>query len=123
MLLTPGNRKLGGRLIWGFGLPSGGATCPGASELCRTQCYAKRMESLRPSVALRYAQNLELSRRPDFARRVRWFVLAHDVHVVRVHVGGDFYSDEYARKWLRAMQRLRRVRFYFYTRSWREPGI
>ncbi len=29
-MLTPGNAKLGGHLIWGFALPSGAAaTCPG----------------------------------------------------------------------------------------------
>lgn len=123
MLLTPGNRKLGGQLIWGFGLPSGATACPGSTELCRRYCYAKRLETLRPSVARRYAHNLALSRRPDFSRRVRWFILAHEIRVVRVHIGGDFYSDEYARKWLRVMQRLRAVRFYFYTRSWRDSVI
>ena len=35
----------------------------------------------------------------------------------------DFYAREYARKWLRVMKRLPAVRFYFYTRSWRNEAI
>lgn len=123
-MLTPGNRKLGGRLIWGFALPSGAAAaCPGMTALCRTHCYAAAFERYRPAAAARYRANLALSRRRAFARRVRAFLVAHAVRVVRVHVGGDFYSARYARKWLRVMRRSPRVRFYFYTRSWRVPGI
>lgn len=35
----------------------------------------------------------------------------------------DFYSPEYARKWLRVMRRLPQVRFYFYTRAWRDEAL
>ena len=54
---------------------------------------------------------------------MRAFLLLHDVGVVRVHVGGDFFSERYARKWLRVIRQSHRTRFYFYTRSWRVPGI
>ena len=54
---------------------------------------------------------------------MRAFLVAHAVAVVRVHVGGDFYSRAYARKWLRVMRRSPRVRFFFYTRSWRVCAI
>jgi hypothetical protein len=97
-MLTPGNKKLGGRLIWGFGLPSGRpAVCVGLTDECRAHCYARRVEGLRPAVRARYEKNLRLSRLPDFAQRVRDFLLAHEVAVVRVHTGGDFYAA-YARK-------------------------
>jgi hypothetical protein len=123
-MLTPGNRKLGGRLIWGFGLPSGTpAVCPGLSAACRAHCYAAALERYRPAAAAAYRRNLARSRRPDFVRRIRAFLVAHAVAVVRVHTGGEFYSPEYACKWLRIMRRSPRVRFYFYTRSWRIPRI
>lgn len=100
-MLTVGNRKLGGRLIWSFSLPSGlTAACPGASPACLAHCYARAFERYRPAAVERYRRNLALSRRRDFARRVRAFLIAHAVKVVRVHVGGDFYSDDYASKWL-----------------------
>ncbi len=123
-MLTVGNRKLGGRLIWSFSLPSGLAvTCPGASATCETHCYARRFERYRPAAAERYQRNFTLSRRRDFARRVRAFIIAHAVRVVRVHVAGDFDSAEYAAKWLHVISRSVKVRFYFYTRSWRLPAV
>ncbi len=38
-MLTPGNKKLGGHLIWGFGLPSGTLKlCPGMTATCKKVC-------------------------------------------------------------------------------------
>jgi hypothetical protein len=122
-MLTPGNAKLGRRRrIWGFGLPSR-RTCPGKSPACEGPCYSYRLEAIRPAVRTRYARNLALSRRPDFAQRVLAFLAARRVEVVRVHTGGDFYAPAYARKWLDVMRRAPAVRFFFYTRSWRLPAI
>jgi hypothetical protein len=123
-MLTPGNRKLGAKLIWGFGLPSGRAElCTGMTALCRQHCYARRLESYRPSVLTRYEENYRLSQRPDFEQRLYHFLLAHDVHVVRIHSAGEFYGADYARKWLRLIRRLPQVRFFAYTRAWRDEAI
>jgi hypothetical protein len=122
-MLSPGNTKLGrGRRIWTFSLPSR-TSCPGRSPLCARQCYAYRIERRPPSVRRRYQRNRRLSRRPDFVARVAAFLVRRQVHVVRLHVSGDFPSPAYARKWLAVMRRLPGVRFYFYTRSWRVPSI
>ena len=123
-MLTPGNRKLGGRRIWGFGLPSGTPdVCPGMSATCGAHCYAAAVARFRPVVAAAYRRNLARTRRRDFAVRLRAFLIAHAVAVVRVHIGGDFFSRRYACKWLRIMHRSPRVTFYFYTRSWRVPAV
>ena len=123
-MLTQGNHKLGKRLIWSFSLPSARPDiCIGMSALCQQHCYARRMERLRPAVLARYEANHRLSLAPGFARRVRAFLVGHDITVVRLHVGGDFFSREYARKWLRVMRRSPKVRFYFYTRAWRVDSI
>lgn len=123
-MLTPGNKKLGGPLIWSFSLPSARPdVCTGMSDECREHCYARSFERLRPAALARYERNLSLSRLPDFARRVRYFILAHEIAVVRLHTGGEFYSAAYARKWLRVMRRLPVVRFFFYTRAWRDASI
>ena len=122
-MLSPGNAKLGtGRRIWSFSLPSL-VTCPGRSATCAAACYSRRLEKIRPPVRRRYAANLALSRRPDFAQIALAALAIHGVRVLRLHVGGDFYSAAYARKWLRIIRRLPRVRFYAYTRSWRHRGI
>jgi len=123
-MLTRGNHKLGRRHIWGFTLPSGtDAICPGRTEVCSRFCYAKRLETLRPKAHKAYRRNLLQTYRRDFVRRVYHFLRAFRVRIVRIHVGGDFYSDEYARKWLRIIKSSSRTRFYFYTRSWRVPAI
>jgi hypothetical protein len=123
-MLTPGNRKLGERLIWCFSLPSAHPdVCVGLTSKCQQHCYARRVERLRPDVRARYEKNLLLSRQADFAQRVRYFILAHEVAVVRVHTGGDFYDPIYAQKWFRVMQQLPAVRFFFYTRSWRDAAV
>jgi Gene product 88 len=124
LMLTPGNHKLGGHLIWGFALPSGTAgVCVGMTPTCRRHCYAVRTEAYRHRAAARYRRNLALSRRKDFARRVRAFLVAHQVRVVRIHTGGEFYSACYAQQWLWVVWRSRRVRFFLYTRAWRVPEI
>jgi hypothetical protein len=122
-VLTPGNLKLGReRLIWGFGLPSR-STCPGRSPACNGPCYSAHLEAWRPALRARYRRNLRLSLRSDFASTALAFLVSHEVQVVRLHTGGDFYSAKYARKWLRVMRGAPDVRFFFYTRSWRVPSV
>ena len=123
-MLTRGNQKLGHRHIWGFTLPSGtNAVCPGRTSVCSRHCYAVRLEKTRPKAHKAYRRNLLLTHRKDFIRRVYHFLRAFRVKIVRIHVGGDFYSEEYARKWLRIIAKSPRTRFYFYTRSWRATPI
>lgn len=123
-MLTRGNQKLGWKLIWGFTLPSGtDAVCPGRTSVCSRYCYSSRLEKLRPKAHKAYRRNLALTLRKDFARRVYYFVRAMRIRTVRIHVGGDFYSEEYARKWLLIIRNSPKTRFYFYTRSWRDPAI
>jgi hypothetical protein len=123
-MLTPGNKKLGGHLIWGFGLPSGTVTlCPGMTATCRKVCYAVRLQSYRPQAAKRYRQNLKLTKRKDFVRRVRAFLFSQGIRVVRIHTGGEFATVRYARKWLRIASKSPKVKFFTYTRAWRIPAI
>lgn len=123
-MLTPGNRKLGGSLIWGFGLPSGiPEVCVGMTATCRSHCYARRFESYRSSAAMKYQKNLELTKLPDFAQRMRYFILNNEVRVVRIHTGGEFYSVGYASQWLRVIGWLPEVQFFTYTRSWQVPAL
>jgi hypothetical protein len=95
----------------------------GMADLCRLHYYARRTEGFRPAVLARYEANHRPSLSPGFAGRVRAFLVAHVIAEVRLHVGGDFYSGEYGMKWLRVMRRSPRVRFFFYTRAWRDEAM
>lgn len=123
-MLTPGNRKLGEDLIWGFALPSGNPeTCLGMTPTCQAHCYAIRYGQYRTSTQAKYQRNLEVSKLPDFAQRMRYFILNNEVKVVRIHTGGEFYSVKYARQWLKVIAWLPQVIFYTYTRCWRIPAL
>ena len=123
-MLTRGNHKLGTRRIWSFSLPSGpGGTCVGMTPACAADCYAVALERYRPVAARAYRRNLTRAQRRDFVRRVRAFIIAHNVRVVRIHVAGDFFAVWYARKWFEIVNRSPRTRFYFYTRAWRVPAL
>jgi hypothetical protein len=123
-MLTLGNRKLGDKLIHGFGLPSGRpGTCPHATPTCLEHCYDRRVEAVRPSMVRRREDNLRRSKRADFPAVMQALILALHVRLLRVHVGGDFYSAGYAGKWLRVMKACPDVRFWWYSRSWKDPAV
>lgn len=120
-LLGQGNGKLGEN-IHTWSIPAV-ETCPGRSPLCETHCYAKAGFFGFPSVKETLANNLKASGRKDFAHRMVKEVARRWCRVVRVHVAGDFYSANYARKWAEICRRCPETTFYSYTRSWRVASI
>ncbi len=120
-LLTIGNGKLGQSIsIWSIPAVS---TCPGRSSICEKWCYAKSGHFLLSAVKERLAWNYEQSLRSDFTKRMVDEIRRKGVLVLRVHTAGDYYSKEYAEKWLEIMKQCPRVRFYAYSRSYRIPEI
>jgi hypothetical protein len=117
MLLTPGNSKIG-KGIWCFSIPAV-HTCPGKTSLCSKLCYATKgfykYTNTKSAIAIRDAARKE----KDFEARIRSDITSVGATTVRIHVSGDFDSISYARKWLRIIQSLPDVKFFFYTRSWR----
>jgi Gene product 88 len=120
-LLTMGNGKLG-QSIYHFDLPAV-STCPGRSSVCQQVCYATSSRFRFPQVQERLQWCHEQSRRKDFSERMAKEIRRKGILVVRIHVSGDFYSAEYAAKWLAVMRECPFAKFFFYTRSWRKPNI
>jgi hypothetical protein len=115
-LLTMGNAKLGDNIaVWS--LPSV-KTCPGATDLCKRLCYAKRFEAFR---AIDYGPKLRISKSEAFIGRMveeaKW------KRLVRIHAAGDFYDADYVGDWIEIAKRTPETRYYGYTRSWRSPGL
>jgi hypothetical protein len=50
-------------------------------------------------------------------------MVERDVHLLRLHSVGDFYSAAYIRKWVQILQAVPKVRAWAYTRSWRLPEL
>lgn len=72
-----------------------------------------------PNVKDSHKRNYQFSLEDGFTSWMKAQLQASFVRVMRVHVSGDFYSVDYIRKWLEITQRLPRVQFFAYTRSWR----
>lgn len=111
--ISEGNEKTS---CFSFDLPAK-VTCPGATALCASKCYASKLASAYPNVGRKYARNLEFANSTEFVR--------HMVANIpfgcefRIHVSGDFHSVEYIAKWKEIVRKRPDVTFYAYTRSWR----
>lgn len=95
-------------------------TCPGQVAEC-SHCYAKQCmvwstwAKVRWTVNTFYAKN-HLSRfEEDVACQIH---LARSEYF-RIHVGGDFFSQEYLEMWCRIAQRFPGVKFLAFTKSFK----
>lgn len=118
------NEKLRKLSTASFGLPAlrgrdGFVTCPGAGA-CARFCYARQGWYLLPRVAEPRELNLEAARGDlgTFARLVKEdLVRMPSRRTVRVHDGGDFFSQAYLDAWLEVARSLPGKTFYAYTKS------
>lgn len=129
--LSKGNKKLNPTknvkyLV--FNLPAI-VTCPFATKACKACCYARKAERMYPSVLPCRERNFRASKSESFVAdmitaienelKKPSYQKAKQV-VFRIHESGDFYSQEYADKWLLIIWHFRHVkklRFMVYTKS------
>jgi len=123
--LTPGGK---GRIANSFGLPSGRAySCPAATSVCESVCYAGKLEKIRPTVRNLLMHNWDLLREAD--RHTMYDLLVSMLtefdaecdkwdaeKLFRIHWDGDFFSPEYVAAWAAAMAEFPQIRFWVYTR-------
>lgn len=135
------NSKLKG--IWHYSLPSG-YTCPGAS-MCKTfcnvntgkivdkqtpdangmtyRCYAATDEARYPSVRKSRWHNFDLLRgktQEEMVEVITRSINASGVRrggTLRVHIGGDYFSQNYFNAWMEAAASFPQIVFYSYTKS------
>jgi len=115
-----GNRKVG--RVYTFSLPTL-ESCPGASDWCRTHCYAHRYEKFRPNVREAYARNWRISQKPDVLVNHVLNALPLFAGHMRIHVAGDFFSKGYIEAWKLICQLRPHTQFWAYTRSWVIPEL
>jgi hypothetical protein len=118
---NPINTKLGPAIFtWSI---TAEESCPGATPACLSCCYARRGFFTMPAVARRLDANLQFSKTADFTEWMQKAVWAHWVRIMRIHVAGDLYDAAYTEKWIRIAEKTPKVRYFLYTRSWRDPEI
>lgn len=111
-----------------FGLPAGkNFSCPGATSICESVCYAGKLEKVYKGVRAVLLHNWELLRNAD---RMEMFALLSDMiaefkaecikknapMLFRIHWDGDFFNDEYAHAWRLVIEEQPDIQFWVYTR-------
>jgi hypothetical protein len=112
-----------------FGLPSGKAfSCPGATSVCETICYAGRLEKvfkgIRDVITSNYEQLLATDRAGMTTlldQMISEFVVDCDKRnaekLFRIHWDGDFFNEDYTYAWRDVILMNPDVQFWAYTRS------
>jgi hypothetical protein len=111
-----------------FGLPAGKAfSCPGATNICESVCYAGKLEKVYKGVKAVLLHNWELLRNADSETMVS---LLNEMildfkkdcdkksadKLFRIHWDGDFFNDTYAYAWKTVINNHTDVQFWVYTR-------
>lgn len=112
-----------------FGIPSGKAySCPGATSVCESVCYAGKLEKVFKGVRTNLLHNWELLKDADLDTMV---TLIDDMIVdfradcmkrgaellFRIHWDGDFFNETYTQAWAKVIKSHSSVQFWAYTRS------
>jgi hypothetical protein len=111
-----------------FGLPAGkNYSCPGATSICESVCYAGKLEKVFPTVKKNLLHNWELLRNADFdtmelllSEMIEEFrndcIKRNAPMQFRIHWDGDFFNDTYAYAWQNIILNNPDIQFWVYTR-------
>jgi ferredoxin len=125
-LVTPNGKQAS--IANTFGLPAGkNYSCPGATSVCESVCYAGKLEKVFPTVKKNLLHNWELLRNADGETMVRLlnemiaeFVIDCDKRsapkLFRIHWDGDFFNDTYTYAWKVVIDKHPDIQFWVYTR-------
>lgn len=95
-LLVAGNSTMP-KTVGIFNLPALTTCLP--SEWCREHCYALKGRFCWSNVKSAHKWHLRQSRRTNFVDKMVKEIKRRKFLFVRVHISGDFYSEEYIAKW------------------------
>ena len=125
-LVTPNGKQAS--IANTFGLPAGKAySCPGATSICETVCYAGKLEKVFPTVKKNLLHNWSLLKDADGETMVRLLnemitefkadcVKRKAPMLFRIHWDGDFFNDTYAYAWKVVIDKHPDIQFWVYTR-------
>jgi hypothetical protein len=111
-----------------FGLPAGKAfSCPGATSVCESVCYAGKLEKLFKGVKANLLHNWDLVKDADhdtieelltdMINDFRADCVKKDAPLLfRIHWDGDFFNDTYTFAWKHVILNNPDIQFWVYTR-------
>jgi len=111
-----------------FGLPAGKAySCPGATSVCESVCYAGKLEKLFKGVKTNLLHNWDLLKDSDL--QTMYTLLSEMIAefktdcvkkdapmLFRIHWDGDFFNDDYTNAWRMVIEEQPDIQFWVYTR-------
>jgi hypothetical protein len=125
-LVTPNGKQAS--IANTFGLPAGKAySCPGATSVCESVCYAGKLEKVFPTVKKNLLHNWALLKDSDLetmyallSEMIAEFkaecVKREAPMLFRIHWDGDFFSSDYANAWRMVIEEQPDIQFWVYTR-------
>ena len=125
-LVTPNGKQAS--IANTFGLPAGkNYSCPGATTICESVCYAGKLEKVFPTVKKNLLHNWELLKDADGVTMSALLNAMIDEFVIdcnkrnapklfRIHWDGDFFNDTYAMAWKEVILNYPDIQFWVYTR-------
>jgi len=111
-----------------FGLPAGKEySCPGATSVCESVCYAGKLEKLFKGVKVNLLHNWDLLKDADLqtmytllSEMIAEFktdcVKKNAPMLFRIHWDGDFFNDDYTQAWRLVIEEQPDIQFWVYTR-------
>ena len=111
-----------------FGLPAGkNFSCPGATSVCESVCYAGKLEKLFKGVKTNLLHNWDLLKDSDLqtmytllSEMIAEFktdcVKKNAPMLFRIHWDGDFFNDDYTNAWRMVIEEQPDIQFWVYTR-------
>jgi hypothetical protein len=113
-LLSNKNIKLNG--IFSFSLPAILTCNKKYIKHCSKYCYALKIGKLYPQYNVKMNYNYNESLKDSFIERINR-ELRTASRYIRLHVSGDFYSQEYLDKWVNIAKSNKGNIFYTYTKN------
>lgn len=111
-----------------FGLPAGkNYSCPGATSVCESVCYAGKLEKIFKGVKINLLHNWDLLKDNDLqgmytllSEMIAEFkidcVKKDAPMLFRIHWDGDFFNDDYTNAWRMVIEEQPDIQFWAYTR-------
>lgn len=130
-LATPNGKQA--KIANAFGMASGKAfSCPGATSVCESVCYAGKLERLFPGMRNLMLANYNAVANATYSELVialnsmisdfRADCVKHNAErAFRIHHDGDFLNRTYASAWATVIKINPDIQFWVYTRSF-TPG-
>jgi hypothetical protein len=111
-----GNKKL--KNIASFSLPPV-QSCLNHKH-CALKCYAQKAYKAYPNVKKAYNRNYQIVKNDldDFKSQMMEFLDSYEKQYFRIHVSGDFFSQEYLDTWLEICAKYPNIRFLAFTKSY-----